>query len=98
MQVRLINGQIVLDTDSLTVERRGVDQDYGDGAMEVVEENAMSRRVNSQTYSKRKQSARWDEVETAQFYDVKYIFFSCQFMHDLFTVFIIVYISIWYRF
>jgi transcription factor TFIIIB component B'' len=68
--VRLVNGQIVLDTDSLTVERREADQDYGDGAMEIVEENSMSRRVNSQTYGKKKSSARWDELETEQFYDV----------------------------
>lgn len=68
--MRLINGQIVLDTDSLTIERTEADRDYGDGTMEIVEENAMSRKVNSQTYGKRQQSNRWNELETEQFYDV----------------------------
>ncbi|CAO3646285.1 unnamed protein product [Mucor hiemalis] len=69
LQVRLINGQIVLDTDSLTIERTEADRDFGDGTMEIVEENAMSRKVNSQTYGKRQQSNRWNELETEQFYD-----------------------------
>jgi transcription factor TFIIIB component B'' len=74
VQVRLVNGQIVLDTDTLTVERTEAEHDYGDGAMEVVEETSMSRKVNSQTYGKRKQSAKWDAVETETFYDVSLIY------------------------
>lgn len=70
LQVRLINGQIVLDTDSLTIERTETDRDYGDGAMEIVEENSMSRKVNSQTYGKRQKSSRWNAIETELFYDV----------------------------
>ena len=70
LQVRLINGQIVLDTDTLTVERTEAERDYGDGALEVVEESATSRKVNSGTYGKRQSSARWNALETDQFYDV----------------------------
>jgi hypothetical protein len=70
VQVRLVNGEIVLDTDTLTVERTEAAHDYGDGAMEIVEENSMSKKVNSQTYGKRKQSAKWDAVETETFFDV----------------------------
>lgn len=73
LQVRLINGQIVLDADSLTVERTQNEIDYGDGALEVVEENSMTKKVNSQTYGKRQRSVRWDAVETELFYDVKYL-------------------------
>lgn len=69
LQVRLVNGEIVLDTDSLVVERTEGDVNYGDDPMEVVEENSMTRKVNSNTYSKRKQSSRWDDFETALFYD-----------------------------
>ncbi|KAG2211632.1 hypothetical protein INT47_008729 [Mucor saturninus] len=69
LQVRLVNGQIVLDTDSLTVERTQNEIDYGDGALEVVEENSMTKKVNSQTYGKRQRSIRWDAVETELFYD-----------------------------
>ncbi|KAL7327664.1 hypothetical protein PS15p_206066 [Mucor circinelloides] len=69
LQVRLVNGEIVLDTDSLVVERTEGGVNYGDDPMEVVEENSMTRKVNSATYGKRKQSSRWDELETALFYD-----------------------------
>ncbi|KAK4509233.1 mannosyltransferase [Mucor velutinosus] len=69
LQVRLVNGEIVLDTDSLVVERTEGQVNYGDDPMEVVEENSMTRKVNSMTYGKRKQSNRWDEFETALFYD-----------------------------
>lgn len=69
LQVRLVNGEIVLDTDSLVVERTEGGVNYGDDPMEVVEENSMTRKVNSATYGKRKQSSRWDDLETALFYD-----------------------------
>ncbi|GAN01585.1 hypothetical protein MAM1_0009d01019 [Mucor ambiguus] len=69
LQVRLVNGEIVLDTDSLVVERTEGEVNYGDDPMEVVEENSMTKKVNSMTYGKRKQSSRWDEFETALFYD-----------------------------
>lgn len=69
LQVRLVNGEIVLDADSLVVERTEGDVHYGDDPMEVVEENSMTKKVNSGTYGKRKQSSRWDELETALFYD-----------------------------
>jgi hypothetical protein len=69
LQVRLVNGEIVLDADSLVVERTEGDVNYGDDPMEVVEENSMTKKVNSSTYGKRKQSSRWDELETALFYD-----------------------------
>lgn len=70
LQVRLVNGQIVLDTDSLTIERTERDIDYGDGSVEIVEENSMTRKVNSMTYSKRQASSRWSAAETEEFYDV----------------------------
>lgn len=66
----MVNGEIVLDTDTLTMERTEAAHDYGDGALEIVEENSMSRRVNSQTYGKKKQSAKWDKIETETFFDV----------------------------
>lgn len=69
LQVRLVNGEIVLDTDSLVVERTEGEANYGDDPMEVVEENSMTRKVNSNTYGKRTNSSRWDEFETALFYD-----------------------------
>ncbi|KAI8083413.1 uncharacterized protein B0P05DRAFT_570730 [Gilbertella persicaria] len=69
VQVRLVNGEIVLDTDTLTVERTAPESSMAEGAMEVVEENSMTRRVNSATYGKRKASSKWDDAETQQFYE-----------------------------
>ncbi|CEP16917.1 hypothetical protein [Parasitella parasitica] len=69
LQVRLVNGEIVLDTDSLVVERREGGANYGDDPMEIVEESSTTKKVNSSTYGKRKQSSRWDDLETALFYD-----------------------------
>lgn len=66
----MVNGQIVLDTDSLTIERSQNDQEFYDGAMEVVEESSMTRKVNSHTYGKRKQSSRWSAPETEMFYEL----------------------------
>ncbi|KAI8141952.1 hypothetical protein BJV82DRAFT_616571 [Fennellomyces sp. T-0311] len=68
-QVRLINGQIVLDIDSLTVERQDETQELDTSMMEVVEESTMSRIVNSRTYSRYVQSARWRAPETEKFYE-----------------------------
>ncbi|KAL0092780.1 hypothetical protein J3Q64DRAFT_1230366 [Phycomyces blakesleeanus] len=68
-QVRLVNGKIVLDTDSLVIDR-GAEVEQNDyGSMEVVEENSMSRKVNSQTYGKKTTSQRWTVQETELFFD-----------------------------
>ncbi|KAI9310310.1 hypothetical protein BX666DRAFT_1278893 [Dichotomocladium elegans] len=72
-QVRLINGQIVLDTDSLVLERANEDQAIDTSTFEVVEENNMTRRVNSRTFSNQVYSSRWSKLETEAFYDVSWI-------------------------
>lgn len=69
-QVRLINGQIVLDAESLVVERRNQFETLDTSNMEVVEETSMSRVVNSQTYGKFKKTPRWTKEETDLFYEV----------------------------
>ncbi|KAI7854748.1 hypothetical protein BDC45DRAFT_568992 [Circinella umbellata] len=68
-QVRLVNGQIVLDVDSLTVERQNEYEEIDTSAMEIVEESSLSRKVNSRTHGKYIQSARWTPAETENFYD-----------------------------
>ncbi|KAI8991991.1 hypothetical protein BDF20DRAFT_997747 [Mycotypha africana] len=72
VQVRIVNGEIVLDTDTLVVERHQGrhDEGFNGDAMEVVEENAMTRKVNSTTHGRREKSAKWDELETEGFYDL----------------------------
>ena len=66
--MRIVNGQIVLDTNSLQVDRALRDA-VGDVAVEYVEENPLEKVVNSRSYSKYQLSPRWDARSTAIFYD-----------------------------
>ncbi|EPS39272.1 hypothetical protein H072_6943 [Dactylellina haptotyla CBS 200.50] len=66
-QMRIVNGQLVLDETSVQVDRR--ERDVGaDGPLEVIEESNLTRRVNSATWSKREKTERWDDEETDRFY------------------------------
>ena len=66
MQVRVVNGQIVLDEETLQVDRRELVQE--DGPREIVEESSLTRRVNAGTWGKREKPERWDEASTDKFY------------------------------
>ncbi|KAF8924923.1 Transcription factor TFIIIB component B, partial [Haplosporangium bisporale] len=66
-QVRVVDGRIELDLDSLTVDHAtvdGVDQ----GPIEYVDESSTSRFVNSATFSNKFRSEKWSEDETELFY------------------------------
>ncbi|KAK6521679.1 Transcription factor TFIIIB component B [Arthrobotrys conoides] len=66
-QMRIVNGQLVLDETSVQVDRR--ERDVGaDGPLETIEESNLTRRVNSATWSKREKTERWDDEETERFY------------------------------
>ncbi|KAI8881973.1 hypothetical protein K501DRAFT_334350 [Backusella circina FSU 941] len=69
-QVRLVDGEIVLDVDSLVRRPVQVDHErqHREDDWEVVEENEYSRKINSATFSLRNPSAKWSELETADFY------------------------------
>lgn len=67
-QLRMVDGQIVLDEESLRVDRHLRDQVEEEG-MEIVEENVNTRMVNSNTWSKRERADRWDEYSTQRFYE-----------------------------
>jgi transcription factor TFIIIB component B'' len=67
-QMRLVNGQLVLDDASLTIDRHAR-QAIPEEELEAVEETDMTRRVNNATYSKRKHSGGWDEMSTDKFYE-----------------------------
>jgi transcription factor TFIIIB component B'' len=66
----MVNGQMILDTDSLAIKRSAMAAPMDTEAMEIVEETSMTRLVNSQTYGKKSRSQRWTDEETAQFYNV----------------------------
>ncbi|KAJ2800581.1 hypothetical protein H4R20_004008 [Coemansia guatemalensis] len=67
-QVRVINGKVVIDTDSLTISRSdmaGVDNE----PMGIVDESERPRFINSLTYVKRRTTRkRWTNEETTEFY------------------------------
>lgn len=68
VQVRIgPNGEIIVDEDSLVVDRAEVEdtQDY----THVVESD-MTKFVNSATYGKKFRGSRWSAEETERFYDV----------------------------
>ncbi|GJJ74624.1 transcription factor TFIIIB component B'' [Entomortierella parvispora] len=66
-QVRLVDGRIELDIDSLTVDHATVDA--GDqGPMEYVEESSTTRFVNSASFSKGNKGEKWSDEDTELFY------------------------------
>lgn len=66
-QVRLLNGQVVVDEESLNVDRRALAAQQ-EAPLEEVEESALTRRVNGNTWSKREKPERWDGEADAKFY------------------------------
>ncbi|POW06923.1 hypothetical protein PSTT_08658 [Puccinia striiformis] len=66
-QLRVVNGQMILDQDSLEVDRQ--DQEVELDEMEVVEESDATRLVNSNTWSKSIRGERWTVNDTGLFYD-----------------------------
>ncbi|KAL4988976.1 hypothetical protein BDW68DRAFT_81095 [Aspergillus falconensis] len=65
--MRIVNGEIVLDTDSLQVDRHADAERNGDDLEDVVE-NSLTRKINQATYGKRSKTESWDEDMTELFY------------------------------
>ncbi|KAF9114969.1 Transcription factor TFIIIB component B [Mortierella sp. AM989] len=68
-QVRLIDGRIELDVDSLVVDHDVVEADPNQGPMEYVEESSSTKFVNSATFTRKISSERWTEKDTDLFYE-----------------------------
>ncbi|KAJ2295397.1 hypothetical protein IWW55_005463, partial [Coemansia sp. RSA 2706] len=67
-QVRIVDGQVVIDTDSLVVNRSDMAEGM-DEPLELVDESARPRFINSMTYVKRRTTRRaWSPEETNEFY------------------------------
>jgi transcription factor TFIIIB component B'' len=66
-QMRIVNGEIVLDTSSLQVDRH-VELIAQTADMEEIEENPLTRKVNSASWLKKSKAVSWDEDNTALFY------------------------------
>ncbi|KAF9576419.1 Transcription factor TFIIIB component B [Mortierella alpina] len=67
-QVRVVDGRIELDQDSLMVDHDLVDAVEDQGPMEYVEESALTKFVNSSSYSTKQKSEKWSEEDTERFY------------------------------
>ena len=68
-QVRVgANGEVVLDTDSLQVDRTA-DAEIAEETYGFVEESDQSKFTNSASWSKRR-TVRWGKEDTALFYEV----------------------------
>ncbi|KAL4793477.1 hypothetical protein BDV19DRAFT_380091 [Aspergillus venezuelensis] len=65
--MRIVNGEIVLDTASLQVDRHADAERNGDELEDVVE-NSLTRKINQATYGKRSKTESWDEDMTDLFY------------------------------
>ncbi|KAF3483692.1 uncharacterized protein GIQ15_03016 [Arthroderma uncinatum] len=66
-QMRIVNGEIVLDASSLQIDRHA-DADRNADDMEEVEENPLTRRINAASFGKRTKLETWDEAMTDLFY------------------------------
>ncbi|KAK9766554.1 hypothetical protein K7432_004278 [Basidiobolus ranarum] len=66
-QMRVVGGKLVLDDTSLFVEHCELNNTQSQN-LDVVEESAADRYVNSGTYLKRIKSQRWTPEETEMFY------------------------------
>lgn len=66
-KMRIVNGEIVLDTASLEVDRHA-DAEREAGELEDVVENPLTRKINQATYGKRTKTESWDEEMTDLFY------------------------------
>jgi transcription factor TFIIIB component B'' len=67
VQMRVVDGQIVIDERSLQVDRHRQALDEG-LVMEEIEENDFTKATNSGAYMKRVSATRWDEAANELFY------------------------------
>ena len=68
-QVRIVNGQIVQDEGSRLIDRHAAAENERQDSDDEIQEDELSRRVNSATYMKRISSFRWTAESTERFYD-----------------------------
>lgn len=66
----VVDGQIVLDTTSLQIDRQALAAvERNAEQLDGVDENDLTRRVNSRSFTKSDKSGSWNEDATLKFYD-----------------------------
>ncbi|ODH49988.1 hypothetical protein GX48_03934 [Paracoccidioides brasiliensis] len=66
-QMRIVNGEIVVDAASLQIDRHA-NAARNEGDMEEVEENPLTKRINAASFGKRTKVESWDADMTDLFY------------------------------
>lgn len=66
-QMRIVNGEIVLDSSSLQIDRHANAARNAED-LEEVEENPLTRRINAGSFGKKSKAESWDEEMTDLFY------------------------------
>lgn len=66
-QMRIVNGEIVLDSDSLQIDRHA-DADRNNEVLEEVVESSLTRRITSASFGKRTKVESWNPEMTGLFY------------------------------
>ncbi|KAL2074919.1 hypothetical protein VTL71DRAFT_8699 [Oculimacula yallundae] len=67
-QIRIIDGQLVIDENSLTIDRQARARAMAEEMEEVIEDD-FTRVITSGTYMKREKSMLWDHAATVRFYE-----------------------------
>ena len=67
--VRIVNGQLVLDESTRTIDRVALANEARGDEEEVVVIDSLSHKVNSSTYMKRERLPKWTEEKTDRFYE-----------------------------
>lgn len=67
--VRIVNGQLVLDETTRTIDRVAIANEARGDDEEVVVVDALSHKVNSGTYGRRERMPKWNDELTDRFYD-----------------------------
>ncbi|KAG0269720.1 Transcription factor TFIIIB component B [Actinomortierella ambigua] len=68
-KVRVVDGKMVLDEDSLQIDHSELEAPQDEGPMEYVEESASTTYINSTSYSNKNRGEKWTPRETDLFYE-----------------------------
>lgn len=70
-QIRIENGNIIIDESSLQIESGQALNDYDMGTMEIVEEHDKDRFINAFSYQRKPRGTRWTREETDLLFEVR---------------------------
>lgn len=69
-QIRIENGNIIIDETSLQIESGQALNDFDLGTMEIIEENDKDRFINAFSYQRKPRGTRWTREETDLLFEV----------------------------